>query len=146
MQPLTAQFSSPNQFVKRIRYHSVLALGFTLLLAAPLAQADQMAGRWRGRWVSQKNGHNGPLNARFRPIGANQYRATFTGRFAKVIPFRYGMRMQVQGRSGDTIYFGGSRRLLVFGRFDYQATATPTSFVATYQSRRDRGRFEMRKR
>ena len=128
-------------------FHAVasFALLWSVLASVSPVDADQMAGRWLGNWVSYKNGHNGPLNAQFRPINGNQYRATFTGRFAKVIPFRYRMKMQVQGRSGDTIYFGGSRSMLIFGRFDYQACATPDQFVATYRSRRDRGRFEMRK-
>ena len=122
----------------------VITIG--LLLFAASANANDMSGHWRGRWISQSTGHKGRLNARFRPVNSNQYRATFTGTFAKVIPFRYGMTMDVTGRNGDTIYFGGSRSLGVFGRFEYQACATPTYFNANYKSRRDRGEFEMRQR
>ena len=125
---------------------STLVMATLLVWAASVAGADPMRGQWRGNWVSQETGHRGRLNAHFRPVGANQYRATFTGTFAKVIPFRYGMRMNVKGQSGDTIYFGGSRSLGVFGRFTYEACATPTYFNAQYSSRRDRGQFEMRKR
>ena len=131
--------------VKRVPARMLFALMLTWFITAPLADADQMTGQWRGRWVSQKTGHKGPLNARFYPLSSTQYRAVYTGRFAKVIPFRYGMNMQVQSRDANTIYFAGSRSLGIFGKFEYQAHATNCQFVATYQSRRDRGRFEMRK-
>ena len=129
----------------RASVRSLLVVVFAVLLALPTASAETMSGRWRGQWVSQTTGHKGPLNARFRPVDANRYRAIFTGRFAKVIPFRYGMTMQVQSRDADTIYFGGSRSLGLFGKFEYRARASGGQFVATYQSRRDRGRFEMRR-
>jgi hypothetical protein len=65
----------------------------------------------------------------------------FTGRFAKVIPFRYSVVLNVVGTAGDTTFLAGQSRLPIFGTFQYQAAATPTSFQATYRHRRYSGQF-----
>ena len=76
---------------------------FTLLLvfsAPSAAQSPDLSGRWSGYWVSDKNGHTGPLHGRFRQIDANTYRVAYHGRFWRVFPFYYRTTMQIDG-AGD---------------------------------------------
>lgn len=116
-----------------------------ILMAVESVHANNPAGRWRGQWSSQTTGHRGPLHARFRQLDANHYRVVFRGRFFKVIPFRYRIDMQVQGRDSQAIYFAGQKRLPLSGTFQYQACATANDFVAKFKSPRDRGTFRLRK-
>ena len=67
------------------------------------------------------------------------------GRFAKVIPFRYSQTLEVTGTAGDTVFLAGSSRLPGFGTYEYAANATSRDFHATYQSRKDRGAFILRR-
>ncbi len=74
--------------------HRILALAALVVLPsvsfaqAPSASPD-LSGKWSGCWISDKNGHHGPLRANFKQKDCDTYRVTFSGRFAKVIPFRY---------------------------------------------------------
>jgi hypothetical protein len=117
---------------------------FTLLLAAATASAQppDLTGKWSGRWESAKNGHTGPLHARFTKLSDEQYRVRFRGRFAVVIPFCYSMKMNVVGVECDRLVLGGSHRLgPVFGTFHYSGTATHTHFDATFSATSDIGKF-----
>jgi hypothetical protein len=120
-------------------------LALLALLAAPAvaaAQPPDLTGSWSGRWVSAKNGHSGPLHARFTKAGDDAYRVRFRGRFAGVVPFCYRMTMNVVGVEGDRLVLGGTHRLgPVFGTFGYRGTATHTHFDATFSAASDVGRF-----
>ncbi|QEL15330.1 hypothetical protein [Limnoglobus roseus] len=122
-----------------------LAVAFALLAASPaFAQDSPVAGSWSGYWISDTSGHRGPLRATVRPVdGGSAYRATYRGRFAAVIPFRYSMTMNVVGSDGGTTYLAGEQRLPLFGTFRYSATVTDADFVSSFDARRDRGRFVM---
>lgn len=109
------------------------------------AQEPNLSGRWSGYWVSEASGHTGPLNGRFKQTDDTHYRVVFTGRFAKVIPFRYSQKLEVIGSEGDTVFLAGSSRLPGFGTYEYSANATSRDFHATYQSRKDRGAFILRR-
>ncbi len=121
---------------------SVLVVLF-LVFAAPdmVAQEPNLTGRWSGRWESQTSGHTGPLNARFKQTDPSHYRVVFSGRFFKVIPFRYAQSLEITGQEGDTVFLTGSSRLIGFGTFEYNASATSHSFQSTYRSRNDTGTF-----
>jgi hypothetical protein len=111
-------------------------------LAMPTASAQSLAGRWpNGLWTSDTTHHRGPLHAQFQPLNDSQYLVQFGGRFAKVIPFRYTVVLDVVGTSGDAAVLSGSSRLPLFGTFHYNATATPTHFDAHYTNRRYSGQF-----
>jgi hypothetical protein len=108
-------------------------------------QVPDLSGKWCGYWISDKNGHNGPLNATFKPHGCDSYRVTFSGRFAKVIPFRYTTTMNVLG-TGDGVVTLTAEKRLGLGSFRTTATATATNFDANFTSGRDDGRFVMTKK
>lgn len=105
-------------------------------------QPNLSGGGWRGYWVSDKNGHNGPLRARFRQIDANTYRVTYAGRFWKVVPFVYSVRMNVTGQQGDTLFMSGQTNVgPLVGSFSYEGYATPFQYESRFRSRNDHGRF-----
>jgi hypothetical protein len=115
----------------------------TVALADDFPCAPDLCGKWSGHWESCPSGHHGPLHARFTRIDDCHYRVHFHGRFAKVIPFRYAVTLNVAGMENGKVLLAGENRLLFFGTFTYQAEATDCNFVATYCSRSDNGRFEL---
>ncbi len=117
-----------------------------LFPGAAVAQPPDLSGRWSGYWVSDKNGHTGPLNARFRQVDADTYRVVYTGRFAKIIPFRYATNMQVAGVGDGVLVLDANRRLPLMGEYRSTATVTPGHFDATFSARKDTGRFVLNRR
>lgn len=119
------------------------------LLVGPgiaVGQEPQLNGRWSGYWVSDVNGHHGPLRAVVRPQDPDTYRVIFSGRFAKVIPFRYTATMQVIGRGEDVLILATERRVGFRGTFRTTAVVSHTHFDATFTSPRDYGRFVLMRR
>lgn len=105
-----------------------------------------LSGRWHGCWISDKNGHHGPLNATFRKTGDSCYRVTFTGRFWKVFPFIYSVNLNVtEVRDGSVVLTGSSQLGPVLGSFQYNAEATANSFEAHFTSKGDHGRFLLKR-
>ncbi|MCE9566773.1 MAG: hypothetical protein K8U57_32610 [Planctomycetes bacterium] len=121
---------------------------FATVAFAGITQAQQspLAGRWDGYWISDKNGHTGPLHGRFRQIDSNTYRVAFHGRFAKIIPFWYTTKLHVEGAGDGVVLLGASQNLPLLGEYRTTATATDTSFNATFTSRKDSGRFVLNRR
>ena len=106
----------------------------------------QVAGNWRGSWISQTNGHKGNLNARIRQINSNQYRAVFRGTFFKVIPFRYAAKLDVVERGPGYAKLAGGKKLgAAMGEFRYEACVQGNSFQASYYSKRDNGLWQMQR-
>lgn len=107
--------------------------------------ALDLSGNWSGNWISDNSGHSGLMKAVFRSAGAESYEVTFSGRFFKVIPFRYKVVLSVKGKDGEKLLLSGNQRLFGFGTFEYTAVADESSFSASYSSRKDNGRFELSK-
>ena len=108
--------------------------------------APDLSGKWSGCWISDKNSHHGPLKANFKLQDCNAYRVTFSGRFAKVIPFRYSTTMDVVGVGDGVVMLSAEKRLPLNGQFRTMAVATSTNFDANFTSPRDHGRFVMSRR
>ncbi|MCG8651488.1 MAG: hypothetical protein MI861_16725 [Pirellulales bacterium] len=107
-------------------------------------EAASPAGSWRGSWTSQSTGHRGPLRARIRPAGPDAYRAVFVGRFAGVVPFVYPAKLDRVPGTGNG--YQTRQRLPLLGEYQMTATVTSGRFDAVYHSRRDQGRFNLRRR
>lgn len=120
-------------------------VGLALVLpATTTALATDLTGCWTGSWESCTSGHSGPLNATFTRCGETEYRVKFSGRFLKVIPFRYTVTLAVVEDRGDEVVLAGSSYLgRLFGTFSYHATATEGRFTADYTSKKDDGTFRM---
>lgn len=121
----------------------ILTLGTMLLHANTSQAADLEGGGWRGAWVDNNSGHEGPLRARFRATNDGNYRVVFTGRFFKVIPFRFATKLNVVEQDCDRVVFAGESRIMGFSRFSYHAVADSHHFNAQYQSRRWTGEFNL---
>lgn len=132
---------SRRRFLASLLFSPTLALGAVRAGECPPSVPD-LTGKWSGRWSSDTSGHSGPLRARFREISDCQYRVTFSGRFWVVVPFLYPVTLDVTGYAADKVLLSGSSRLgPVLGTFTYSAESTATDFVATFESRNDRGSF-----
>ena len=120
-------------------------VGLALVLpATTTALATDLTGCWVGSWESCTSGHAGPLRGTFTRCGETEYRVTFTGRFLKVIPFRYTVTLTVVEDRGDELVLAGTSYLgRLFGTFSYRATATDGRFTADYSSKKDDGTFRM---
>jgi hypothetical protein len=126
-------------FLRRV---ALLAGLCAALACSPHLAAGELDGRWHdGYWTDANTGHEDVLRGRFRQTGDGNYRVVFTGRFAKVIPFRFATTLNVVGREEDKVYLAGESRVLGFGRFSYSAVADEHNFNAQYDSRRWRGEF-----
>jgi hypothetical protein len=110
------------------------------------AQPPPLEGRWSGHWVSETNGHTGPLHARFRQIDGDTYRVAFSGRFAKVVPFWYTTKLDVVAAGDGVVVLGASQKLPLVGTYSTTATATATDFDAAFTSKKDSGRFILSRR
>jgi hypothetical protein len=124
-----------------------MKLSLLMLLLCPLLSFAQeptgiAGGGWRGEWISDKNGHHGPMRAFVRPIGPSEYRVWFAGRFAYVIPFAYPARLTVTSTTPDSVTLEGAQNLGPgLGQFHTQMHATPTHLDARFSAKRDSGRF-----
>jgi hypothetical protein len=125
-----------------------IAFAIALLLPSfTFAQELALSGRWSGYWQSDKNGHTGPLNARFTAKPDGSYRVLFTGRFMKVIPFVYGTTFQTSPAGPDAVAVSASQNLGPgLGTFDTNGIATGYTFDARFSARGDSGRFGMNRK
>lgn len=115
-----------------------------IVLPTP-ARATDLTGSWSGEWRDTKSGHTGPLRATFSTRDGEHYRVTFTGRFRKVIPFRYTVELTVACREGERVFLTGEQKLPLFGTFTYTAEADAACFTARFSSRRYEGEFNLRR-
>ena len=126
-----------------VRLFSICVVG--LMATATAASAGELDGRWPcGKWVDTNKGHEGPLQGKFCQIDDCHYRVVFTGKFAKVVPFRFAATLNVVGREGDKVIFTGESRIMGM-RFSYNAVADANNFNAQYSSRRWTGEFNLQR-
>ena len=123
---------------------ALAAVAVLALSSAATAQPD-LTGTWSGYWVSDKNGHTGPMRAKFTQLNPEQYKVTYSGRFAKVIPFRYSTTMDVVATGSEVVVLTAEKPLGPFGTFRTTAYSTTTNFDATFTSHRDSGKFVLRR-
>jgi hypothetical protein len=79
-----------------------------------------------------------------RPCNGN-YQVTFTGRFCKLIPFRYTTTLNVTGYADGVVYLSGSHKLgPILGTFSYNAWANDRQFSSGYNAgSKDQGTFTL---
>jgi hypothetical protein len=111
-------------------------------IAAPrFGFATDLSGHWQGYWQSDDTGHRGVLRCTFTRLDDSSYRANFSGRFLKIVPFRYSVVLNAVDH-GDVVQLSGSQELgRRFGTFYYSAEATCSDFNATFTSCKDSGQF-----
>ena len=125
-------------------YRHVMAALVLACSLASSADATDLSGCWSGSWRSCSSGHEGVLRAEFIRCDDTHYRVHFSGRFFKILPFRYSVTLRVVEETEDGVTLAGSSYLgKLFGTFCYTATADDCHFRADYTSKKDRGVFTM---
>jgi hypothetical protein len=107
-------------------------------------ESSGIAGRWEGRWQSERTGHSGKLRAIITPQAPKQYHGWFRATYRSVLSAEYGVTLDVQQR-GPRFKFLGAANLGVWGRYETTGYATATQFHATYRSKFDYGTFAMQR-
>lgn len=112
------------------------------------APTDDIAGRWEGRWISEANGHTDKLRALITKVDTNRYDVKFHAAYKKWITVYFGYTVRMETRpSTNGVSFHGSENLgvLAGGVYTYEGHADSTNFFSTYDSKYDRGTFEMKR-
>ncbi len=109
--------------------------------------SNEITGPWEGRWVSDANGHQGRLRALITQVDTNHYDVKFHAAYKKwvTVHFGYTVRMETRAKEEGGVSFQGRENLgaLAGGVYTYEGHANPTNFFSTYDSKYDRGTFQM---
>ena len=103
-----------------------------------------IAGRWEGRWTSDKDGHTGSLKCVITKTADQCYRAHFAATYWKI--FRFAYVAELKGvLEGNDIHLTGDEDLgkLAGGVYSYDGHADDANFKCTYKSKYDFGQFIM---
>jgi len=120
------------------------ALLFATIVGSPqTSQALDLSGTWTGQWEDFNTGHSGPLRATFVKLTDGNYEVNFSGRFFKIIPFRYTVVLNAVEKDGKVHLSGTSNVSRRRGTFTYTAEATDTNFVSSFVSCKDNGQFRL---
>lgn len=106
--------------------------------------SSRIAGRWEGEWVSEANGHRGPLRCVLETLADGRWRATFHAGYAGVFRACYATELTAAA-SGSGWTFEGESDIgwLAGGVYRCEGDATDSAFTARYRSRYDNGRFQL---
>ena len=117
--------------------------------AATAAPSNDIAGRWAGTWQSEVNGHTDQLRCLMTPLTNGTHAARYQAKYRKGIfrfTFSYTVPLSVTNRDGRFEFEGASNLgWYAGGVYRYRGSATGTNFFSTYDSKYDRGTFEMRR-
>lgn len=110
------------------------------------APTDSITGRWEGHWLSDVNAHTGKLRCIVTHQTNDLYAARFRATYKKILRFSYTVPLTVNA-SNEVWHFRGEEDLgaLAGGIYRYVGSATATNFHSTYDSKYDRGVFEMQR-
>lgn len=150
---------SPSNRMKTILTLAVAATGFFLSgcssfkyewrqAAKNPIPTEDITGRWEGRWKSDSNGHQDNLRCLITKVDERNYDAKFHAAYKKWITVHFGYTVRLEARPGTNgVAFTGSENLgvLAGGVYTYEGHANPTNFSSTYDSKYDRGTFQMKR-
>lgn len=108
-----------------------------------------LAGRWQGTWKSEVNGHTDELRCLITPTDAGGFNARYHARYRRGLfrfTFQYTVPL-VATRTAEGWDFSGGANLgwLAGGLYRYEGTVRSNRFHSTYDSRYDRGAFDMQR-
>ena len=108
--------------------------------------ANSIEGRWEGTWKSNSNSHSDKLRCLVTRISEQEYEARFHAKYKKVLSFGYTATLRGE-HEGDLFKFAGEADLgkLAGGIYRYKGTISPTNFFSTYDSKYDRGVFNLQR-
>ncbi len=105
---------------------------------------DDIAGRWKGTWRSDVNGHHGGLRCIVTKLDASSYRFYYDASYKRILHGYYTITQTV-ARADHTFKLRGSAELpkIFGGHYDYEGTATATNLTSNYTAKADHGVFQM---
>ena len=108
------------------------------------ADRDELAGRWKGGWKSEKSGHSGSLRAIVTKLDDDTYRARFDASWALLMRFGYEMELTPDRRDG-VVYVSGEENIgnNLGGVYEYDGKADGKVFRCNYRTRNDYGYFRL---
>lgn len=110
---------------------------------SPVRTQAPIEGRWKGRWVSEVDGHSGPIYCAVSREGPHTYLASFSGTFWGVFPFQYDATLRGESNDGQVNLWGVQDLGIPMGNFFYNGHAEGNRFYLTYRSPYDGGHFVM---
>ena len=109
---------------------------------------NDITGRWEGHWQSHVNGHHNKLRCLITKVDESNYNAKFYADYKKWLTVHFGYTVRLK-TAADTngVTFKGAEDLgwLAGGLYTYVGQADPTNFSSTYDSKYDRGTFQMKR-
>lgn len=113
------------------------------LMKLPSTAAD-LCGCWEGNWKSCTDGFQGTIKARITKCDENHYRAVFTGRAFKIMPYRYtAILTAVTDAETGITHFKSSMKLPIWGCHWMNGCATADKISAKYHTDDHKGYFNM---
>lgn len=110
------------------------------------APTDGITGRWEGHWLSDVNAHTGKLRCIITHQTNDVYAARFRAHYLKILRFSYTVPLTVTTNNGVWHFYGEEDLgALAGGVYRYDGSASATDFHSTYDSKYDRGTFEMQR-
>jgi hypothetical protein len=107
-----------------------------------------ITGPWEGTWLSDANGHQGPLRCLITQGTNGNYQAWFRAKYKKVITLSYAYTVSLEAIQSDqdqNVVFSGEEDLgkLAGGVYRYEGKVNQTRFYSTYRCKYDHGTFQM---
>lgn len=136
---------------RRLGTPGLQTIGILCLLVAAsstshVRAADTLCGTWKGHWESCTDQFKGTVKARITRCGPGCYKAVFTGRAFKVMPYRYtAMLKACRDPETGTIRFRCSRKLPFWGQYWMRGSVEGCCFRARYNTDDHVGYFVMRR-
>ena len=113
---------------------------------ASSARAASLCGKWEGRWKSCTDHFEGTVNAKITRCGCGKYKAVFTGRAFKIMPYRYTAILTAhKDPATGIVHFKCTRKIPFWGCYWMNGTATNCCFKARYRTDDHTGIFVMRR-
>jgi len=135
---------SKGQFLLITFTLATLALAESQLMGGELSN---LSGNWSGNWSSEISGHEGPLKARFTVTGETKVQAKFSGRFFKLVPFKFNVTLDVVSQKDGVTKLQGKHDLgRALGVYHYDVTYKGDEFIANYKTDKDKGVFAVSKK
>lgn len=157
------RFSSFDSVVRPRVLTAAMMLAFLVLLAGcsrfekdwraaavpSQTKSTSPAGRWQGTWKSDVNGHTDELRCLISSGKGDSFTARFHARYRRGLfrfSFQYSVPLHVE-RTSAGWKFSGDADLgwLAGGVYRYSGSVSNEQFHSTYDSRYDRGVFDMRR-
>ena len=135
------------QPTRKLSAVTMTIVAFFMAAQVNAGDLSNLTGTWTGTWNSEISGHEGPLKAKFTISDANVVSARFTGRFFKIVPFKFLVKLDVTSQKDGVTKLSGKQDLgRALGVYHYDVTYQANEFVAKYHTDKDKGVFQVKKK